>query len=261
VIDRIAFTALALATLTLGCSAEVWIEDPSERLEAEADTAPAADLPVDTVYRPTPMDSTAASLAWILRRPAPRLTDQRAFPQNAVDAANHFLRALGQTGSSTKGTIGVGGLGYERAFTYVHPLVRGRRSAVDWASGLGGIVRPAVVRLEPVPGDSMLVFAELAVLREIDGQSLMGLYYGHLSAAPGDNGWQLTGARLESEDWESPLGNLASWRYDRALAARQYAAQDTAAAVTLVELKSGEWVPIVRPTPTADLRLGLPDLR
>jgi hypothetical protein len=260
-IARTASARLIFLALALGCRAEVWVEGPEERLQTVGDTAPPVAVPVDTVYRPTPIDSAAASLAWILRRPAPRLTDQRAFSQNAVDAARQFLRALAQTGSSTKGTIGVGELGYERAFTYVHPRVRGERSAARWAWGLGGVVRPAVVRLEPVPGDSTLVFAELAVLHEVDGQSLMGLYYGHFAAAAGDNGWQLTGARLASEDWQSPLGQLAPWRYDRALAARQYADQDTAAALTLVELKSGEWVPIARPAPTADLRFGLPDLR
>jgi hypothetical protein len=260
-IARNASVRLILLAAALGCRAEVWIEDPEERLQTASDTAPTAAVPVDTVYRPAPIDSAAASLAWILRRPAPRLTDQRAFPQNAVDAARQFLRALAQTGSSTKGAIGVGELGYERAFTYVHPVVRGRRSAARWAWELGGLVRPAIVRLEPVPGDSTLVFAELAILREIDGQSLMGLYYGHFAAATGDNGWQLTGARLASEDWQSPLGQLAPWRYDRALAARQYAGQDTAAALTMVELKSGEWVPIAEPVPTTDLRFGLPDLR
>ena len=258
---RAASVPFALAALlALGCRAEVWVESPDERLRTESDTAPAAAVPADTIYRPARIDSAAASLAWILRRPPPRLSDERAFPQGAIDAARLFLRALAQTGSSTKGTIGVGEIGYERAFTYVHPRVRGRRSADRWALGLAGIVRPAVVRLEPVPGDSTRVFAELAVLREVDGQSLMGLYYGHFAAAPGDNGWQLTGARLASEDWQSPLGDVSAWRYDRALAARQYAAEDTAAALTLVELKSGEWVPITRPAPTADLRFGLPDL-
>lgn len=252
---------LLLALLAIGCRSEVWIESPDERLASRGDTAGvAAAVPVDTLFSPMPMDSTAATFAWILRRPEPRLTDQRDYPESSVDAARQFLRTLAQTGSSTKGTIGVGDLGYERAFTYVHPRVRGRRSAARWAWLLGGIVRPAVVRLEPVPGDSTLVFAELLVLRDIDGQSLSGLYYGHFRASPGDNGWQLTGARLASEDWQSPLGGHRPWRYDRALAARSYAIEDTTSALTMVQLKSGEWVPIARPAPVADLQFGLPDL-
>jgi hypothetical protein len=253
-------TVLVLVA-ALGCRAEIWIESPDERLAGEADTAGAtSSVPADTVYRPSPIDSTAASFAWILRRPPARLTDERSFPETPVDAARQFLRTLGQTGSSTQGTIGVGQLGYERAFTYVHPSVRGSRTAARWAWMLSGIVRPAVVRLEPVPGDSTLVFAELLVLRDVDGQSMAGLYYGHFATAPGDNGWQLTGARLASEDWQAPLGGHRSWRYDRALAARSYAAEDTTSALTMVELKSGEWVPIAQPAPVADLRFGLPDL-
>jgi hypothetical protein len=252
---------LLVLLAALGCRAEMWIESPDERLAAESDTAEESSVgPVDTLYRPTPIDSTAASFAWILRRPPARLTDDRSFPETPVDAARQFLRTLGQTGSSTRGTIGVGPLGYERAFTYVHPQVRGSRTAEQWASTLTGIVRPAVVRLEPVPGDSTLVFAELLVLRDVSGQSMAGLYYGHFAAAPGDNGWQLTGARLASEDWQSPLGGHRSWRYDRALAARSYAGEDTTSALAMVELKSGEWVPIAQPAPVADLRFGLPDL-
>jgi len=257
---RIWFFALFLPA-AFGCRAEMWIESPDERLAGGADTMrAAAATPVDTVYRPTPIDSSAASFAWMIRSPQARLTDERAFPETAVDAARQYLRALVQTGSSTKGTIGVGQLGYERAFTYVHPRVRGRRTAARWAWALSGIVRPAIVRLEPVPGDSTLVFGELLVLRDVAGESMAGLYYGHFAAAPGDNGWQLTGARFASEDWQSPLGGHRAWRYDRALAARFYAAEDTTSALTLVELKSGEWVPIVRLAPVADLRFGLPDL-
>lgn len=251
---------VALLSGLPGCHAEVWVESPDERLRAEADTAGAASAAVDTLYRPLPIDSAAASFAWILRRPAPRLTDAREFPAGPVDAARSYLRALAQTGSSSRGTIGVGELGYERAFTYVHPSVRGRRTASEWGASLAGVVRPAIVKLEPVPGDSNLVFAELAVLHDVDGRTLLGLYYGHFAARPGDNGWQLTAARFASEDWQSPLGVHRAWRYDRALAAREYAADDPAAALALVELESGEWVPIGRPAPAADLRLGLPDL-
>jgi hypothetical protein len=244
-----------------GCRADVWMETPDERLAGGADTTPTASFAeVDTIYRPAPIDSSAASFAWIVRRPPARLTDERTFPATAVDAARQYLRALAQTGSSTKGTIGVGDLGYERAYTYVHPRVRGRRSAARWAWTLSGVVRPTVVRLEPVPGDSTRVFAELLVLRDVGGESLTGLYYGHFAALPGDNGWQLTGARFASEDWQSPLGGHRPWRYDRALASQTYATQDTTSPLTMIQLKSGEWVPVTLPAPTADLRLGLPDL-
>ena len=251
---------LLLLLAGFACRSEVWIESPDERLAAKAESVRAPATPVDTLYQPTPIDSAAASFAWIIRRPPARLTDERTFPESAFEAAAEFLRVLAQTGSSGRGAIGVGPLGYERAFSYLHPNARGRRGPVRWAASLSGIVRPAVVRLESVPGDSTLVFAELAVLRDVEGQSWVGLYYGHFAAAPGDNGWQLTGARFASEDWQSPLGGHQAWRYDRALAARQYAVRDTAAALTLVQLKSGEWVPIDRPAPTADLRFGLPDL-
>jgi hypothetical protein len=157
--------------------------------------------------------------------------------------------------------VGVGEVGYERAFTYIHPAVRGRRTWQQWAASLAGIVRPAVVRLEPVPTDSTRVFVELLVLREVEGQSLIGLYYGHFAAAPGDNGWQLAGARLASEDWVGPLSGSQPWRYDRAGAARSHAIEDTSYALDLVELRSGEWVPLARPAPAADLTLGLPVLR
>ncbi len=255
---------LSLAPLAclagLGCRADVWIESPAERLAAEPDSAGVTPAEIDTVYRPAPMDSSAASFAWVVHRLPARLTDERSFPENAAEAARQFLRALAQTGSSTKGTIGVGPLGYERAFTYVHPRVRGRRTAARWTWMLSGIVRPTVVRLDPVPADSTRVFAEVLVLRDVNGESLIGLYYGHFAALPGDNGWQLTGARLASEDWQSPLGGHRPWRYDRALAARAYATQDTTSPLTMVELKSGEWVPIAALAPTSDLRFGLPDL-
>jgi len=216
-------------------------------------------IAADTVFRPMPIDSSAASFAWVVERPEARVTRERSYPSDPEDAARQFLRALAQTGSSTKGTIGVGTIGYDRAFTYVHPRVR-PRSVEAWRTSLAGIVRPAVVRLDPVPGDSTRVFAEIVVLREIDRQSLLGIYYGHFRAAPGDNGWQLTGARFASEDWQSPLGGHRPWRYDRALASRTYAAQDTTSPLTMVQLKSGEWVPIARLAPAADLRFGLPDL-
>jgi len=253
------FLAVLLCLAAAACHADVWLEDPDERLAASADTGHFASTEVDTIYRPMPIDSSASSFAWIVERPAARLTDERTFPENAVEAARQYLRALAQTGSSTKGTIGVGPLGYERAFTYVHPRVRGRRTAARWAWMLSGVVRPTVVRLEPVPGDSTRVFGELLVLRDVGGESLAGLYYGHFTALPGDNGWQLTGARFASEDWQSPLGGHRPWRYDRALASRTYAAQDTTSPLTMVELKSGEWVPIAAPAPTSDLRFGLPD--
>lgn len=249
-----------LLVILLGCRGEVWIESPDERRDPVPAAEAGAPAAVDTVFRPMPIDSAAASFAWILRRPPPRLPDERTFPESATEAAGNFLRALAQTGTGSRGTIGVGALGYERAFTYVHPAVRGRRTASAWAQGLAGIVRSAVVRLEPVPGDSARVFAELLVLRDVEAQSLAGLYYGHFTAAPGDNGWQLTGARFASEDWQSPLGGHQPWRWDRALAARSYAASDTASALTLVQLKSGEWVPVDIPAPAADLRFGLPDI-
>ncbi len=247
--------------VSLGCRADVWLESPDERIAGGTDTTRTTSPgEVDTIYRPTPIDSVGASFAWIVRRPAARLPDERAFPASAAEAARQYLRALTQTGSSTKGTIGVGDLGYERAFTYVHPRVRGRRSAARWAWTLSGIVRPTIVRLDSIPGDSTRVFAELLVLRDVGGESLVGLYYGHFAALPGDNGWQLTGARFASEDWQSPLGGHRPWRYDRALASRSYAAQDTTSPLMMVQLKSGEWVPITLPAPSADLRFGLPDL-
>ena len=251
------------ATLAaIGCRADVWVESPDERRAARArpDTA-APELVADTIYRPAPIDSVAASFAWIVERPAPRVTTARSFPAGPVEAARQFVRALAQTGSTAQGTVGVGQVGYERAFTYLHPRVRGGRSWEEWSPTLAGIVRTAVVHLEPIPGDSNRVFAELLVLREIDGQSLIGLYFGQFEASPGDNGWQLTGARLASEDWAGPLGSGERWRFDRAGAARAYAAEDSSYAIDLVELQSGEWVPLARPAPAADLTLGLPDLR
>ncbi|HUP01488.1 MAG TPA: hypothetical protein VM737_08215 [Gemmatimonadota bacterium] len=253
---------MAFALAAIGCRSEVWVEGPDERREARAraDTA-AAPVMADTVYRPAPIDSVAASFAWVVERPRPLVTAARSFPEGPVEAARQFVRALAQTGSTAEGTVGVGEVGYERAFTYLHPRVRGRRSWESWAPALAGIVRPAFVRLEPVPGDSSRVFVELLILREIAGQSLLGLYYGHFAAAPGDNGWQLTAARLESVDWAGPLGAGEAWRYDRAGAARAYAAEDSSYAIDLVELKSGEWVPLARPAANADLTLGLPELR
>lgn len=247
--------------LLAACPAELRIESPDERLEGGSDTASAVSVVVDTVYRPMPIDSVAASFAWLVERPSPRMPSARPYPSTAEEAVRQFLRALGQTGSTSRGTIGVGDIGYERAFTYVHPAVRGRRTWRGWAASLAGIVRVGVVRLEAVPDDSTRVFAELSVLRELDGQALVGLYYGHFSVAPGDNGWQLTGARLASEDWAAPLGGYLPWRYDRAGAARMWATEDPAYALHLTRLASGEWVPLARPTPVAHLRFGLPDLR
>ncbi|CAN5314154.1 hypothetical protein BH18GEM1_BH18GEM1_13560 [soil metagenome] len=254
---------LATGLLAPGCRAEVWVESADERQAARvsADTAATPSALADTAeYRPVPIDSVAASFAWVVDRPAPRVTTARSFPDGPVDAARQFVRALAQTGATAQGTVGVGEVGYERAFTYVHPAVRGNRAWEVWALSMAGIVRPAVVQMEPVPGDSTRVFAEILVLREIDGQSLLGLYYGHFEATPGDNGWQLTAARLAGEDWTGPLGDRQPWRYDRAAAANAYAAEDSSYAVDLVELQSGEWVPLARPTPAAHLTLGLPVL-
>lgn len=244
-----------------GCRTEVWLESPDERVAARQDTAAAAPVVVDTVYRPMPIDSAGASFAWVVRRPRPWVSTARVYPDGPEEAARQFLRALAQTGSSFRGTIGVGEVGYERAYTYVHPRVRGRRSSGVWSQGLAGIVRPSPVRIVPVPDDSTRVFVEVLVLREIDGQSVLGFYYGHLAAELGDNGWQLTGARLASEDWVAPLGQLQPWRYDRAVAASAYAEEDPAYALDLVRLESGEWVPLARPAPVAHLRFGLPDPR
>lgn len=251
--------ALAFATLTVGCEADLRLERPGETRRARADSPVDAAAPADTVFRPMPIDSAAASFAWVVVGPEARVTRERSYPSGPEEAARQFLRALAQTGSSTKGTIGVGAVGYERAYTYVHPRVR-PGSAERWSAGLAGVVRPAVVRLEPVPGDSTLVFAELVVLREIDRQSMLGLYYGHFRAEPGDNGWQLTGARLMAEDWESPLGARLPTRWDRAGAAREYAAEDPVHALNLIQLHNGEWVPLTRLPPRSDLRLGLPAL-
>ncbi|MDX1661617.1 MAG: hypothetical protein R3326_07485 [Gemmatimonadota bacterium] len=250
-----------IALLAPGCRADVWVETPDERLEAEADTAPLEPVVVDTVYRPMPIDSVAASFAWLVERPAPRVTTNRTYPDGAVDAARQFLRALAQTGRGRVGLVGTGEQGYERAFTYVHPRVRGRRSSERWSRLLGGIVRPAVVQLEPVPDDSTKVFAEILVLKDVDGESVLGLYYGHLSALPGDNGWQVTGARLMSEDWQAPLGDVQPWRYDRGGAAGAYALENPAYALEMIRVQSGEWVPLARPVPVAHLRFGLPDPR
>lgn len=254
---------LVLPVLLLGlaaCDADVWIESPGERREAAADTVERVPVVVDTVYRPEPIDSVAASFAWLAARPTGRITTGRSFPAGAEEAARQFVRALGQTGSSTRGTIGAGDVGYQRAFTYVHPRVRGPRTSDQWQRSLAGVVKVALVRLEPVPGDSTLVFAELLVLRELDRQSMIGLYHGHFAAAPGDNGWQLTAARFVSEDWQSPLGGIESWRYDRARAGSRYAELDPDYGLDLVRLHSGEWVPLAMPVPVADLRFGLPDL-
>lgn len=248
-----------VAVLAMACEADLHFERPGQAGRDRADSAAEFAAPADTVYRPMPIDSSAASFAWVVERPAPLVSRERSFPGDAVEATRQFLRALAQTGSSTKGTIGVGSVGYERAFTYVHPRVRPRTSE-RWRTSLAGVVRPAIIRLVPVPGDSTRVFAELVVLREIDEQSLLGLYYGHFRAEPGDNGWQLTGARLTSEDWESPLAPRVPIRYDRAGAAREYAAEDPVHALNLIRLHSGEWVPLTRAAPRSDLRLGLPSL-
>jgi hypothetical protein len=254
-----ALIAISVLASFVACEADLRLARPGEPRPSVEDTVPGASAPLDTVFRPTPIDSIAASFAWVVERPEARVTRERSYPSDPVEAARQFLRALAQTGSSTKGTIGVGDVGYDRAFTYVHPTVR-PVSVEAWRNGLTGIVRPAVVRLEPVPGDSTRVFAELVVLREIDQQSLLGLYYGHFRAEPGDNGWQLTGARLTAEDWESPLAARIPERYDRAGAARAYATEDPAYALGLIRLHSGEWVPLGRPAPRSDLRFGLPSL-
>lgn len=253
-----AVLALALAALTGGCDADLRLARPGDAGPG-ADTAEGTAIPADTVFRPMPIDSAAASFAWVVERPEARVTRERSYPEGPEDAARQFLRALAQTGSSSKGTIGVGPVGYERAFTYVHPRVR-PANAEQWSAALQGIVRPAVIRLEPVPGDSTLVFAELVVLREVDGQSMLALYFGHFRAEPGDNGWQLTGARLMAEDWESPLASRLPDRWDRAGAAREYAAENPVYALNLIRLHSGEWVPLTRLPPRNDLRLGLPSL-
>lgn len=253
----------ALCLLALGCRADVWIESPDERVLALADTAGLTTRAarIDTVFRPMPIDSAAASFAWLVDRPAPRLPSSRAFPRDPVAAVRQYLRALSQTGSSSRGTIGVGEVGYERAFTYLHPRVRRSMSEEELARRLGGVVRPTIVRLRVVPGDSTRVFAELLVLKEVDEQSMLGLYFGHFVTRPGDNGWQLTAARLASEDWQSRLGRIDDWRYDRARAANEFATEDARYSRDLVQLESGEWVPLARPAPAADLTLGLPEPR
>lgn len=250
--------ALALAALTGGCEADLRLARPGDARPG-ADSAAGVAVPADTVFRPMPIDSTAASFAWVVERPEARVTRERSYPGGPEEAARQFLRALAQTGSSSKGTIGTGAVGYDRAFTYVHPRVR-PADVEEWRAALEGIVRPAVARLEPVPGDSTLVFAELVVLREVDGQSMLALYYGHFRAEPGDNGWQLTGARLMAEDWESPLATRLPARWDRAGAARVYAEEDPVHALNLIRLHNGEWVPLTRLPPRSDLRLGLPAL-
>jgi hypothetical protein len=90
---------------------------------------------------------------------------------------------------------------------------------------------------------------------------MLAIYYGHFRAEPGDNGWQLTGARLMAEDWETPLGPRLPVRWDRAGAAREYAAEDPVHALNLVRLHSGEWVPLTRLVPQSDLRLACALLR
>lgn len=252
---------LALA-LFAGCRADVWVEGPDEARrtvvrDLAADTTSAA---ADTVFQTVHIDSVGASFAWLVR-PEARLPTQRSFPAGPVEAARQFVRALAQTGSSSTGEIGIGPLGYDRAFTYVHPEIRGRRTASEWSAGLAGVVRPTVVRMEPVPADSSRVFAELLVLRDIGGESLLGLYYGHFAAAPGDNGWQVAGARFSSEGWQALLQRGEGWRFDRAAAAARFVAEDSLYGRDLVQLQTGEWVPIGRPAPAADLTFGLPALR
>ena len=151
--------ALALAALTGGCEADLRLARPGD-VGPGVDSAADVAVPADTVFRPMPIDSTAASFAWVVERPEARVTRERSYPGGPEEAARQFLRALAQTGSSSKGTIGTGAVGYDRAFTYVHPRVR-PADVEQWRAALEGIVRPAVVRLEPVPGDSTLVFAEL----------------------------------------------------------------------------------------------------
>lgn len=258
---HLSILCLGLAAVA-GCRADVWVEGPDEarRTVARDVEADSASAPADTVFRTVHIDSVAASFAWLVK-PEPRLPTQRSFPAGPVEAVRQFVRALAQTGSSTEGEIGIGELGYDRAFTYVHPEIRGRRSAAEWSAGLAGVVRPALVRMEPVPADSARVFAELLVLRDIGGQSLLGLYYGHFTAAPGDNGWQVAGARFASEGWQAALRRGEAWRYDRAAAAARFVAEDSLYGRDLVQLQSGEWVPIGRPAPSVDLTFGLPALR
>ncbi len=258
---RLPILCLGLAAFA-ACRADVWVEGPDEARrtvdrDVKADTASVA---ADTVYRAVHIDSMAASFAWLVK-PEPRLPTQRSFPAGPVEAARQFVRALAQTGSSSGGEIGIGEQGYDRAFTYVHPEIRGRRSAAQWSTGLAGVVRPGVVRMEPVPADSTRVFAELLVLRDVGGQSLLGLYYGHFAAAPGDNGWQVAGARFASEGWQAALRRGETWRYDRAAAAARFVAEDSLYGRDMIQLQSGEWVPIGRPAPSVDLTFGLPALR
>jgi hypothetical protein len=258
---RLPVLVLGLAVFT-ACRADVWVEGPDEARrvvvrDAEVDTASAA---ADTVFRTVHIDSVAASFAWLVK-PEPRLPTQRSFPAGPVEAARQFVRALAQTGASSVGEIGIGELGYDRAFTYVHPEIRGQRTAAQWSAGLAGVVRPAIVRMELVPADSTRVFAEILVLRDVGGQSLLGLYYGHFAAAPGDNGWQVAGARFASEGWQAALQRGEAWRYDRAAAAARFVAEDSRYGRDLVQLQSGEWVPIGRPAPVVDLTFGLPALR
>lgn len=253
---------VALLALLGACQADVWVEGPDERRRAvvRGDDPDTAAVVADTIYRSIHIDSVAASFAWLVR-PEPRLPTQRTFPSGPEEAARQFVRALAQTGSSSLGSIGIGEVGYERAFTYVHPEIRGRRTAAEWSARLTGVIRPSVVRVEPVPGDSTRVFAELLVLRDHGGESLLGLYYGHFAAAPGDNGWQVAGARFASQDWQAALRRGEAWRYDRAAAAARFASESSLYARDLVQLESGEWVPLSRPAPSADLTFGLPTLR
>lgn len=252
--------ASLLALTVVGCRAEIWVEEPGGRRSATVDSVMVAPTASDTVFRAMRVDSVAASFAWLLQ-PRPRVPRTRSFPDTPVEAVRQYVRALGQTGSSELGEVGVGEIGYERAFTYLHPRIRRETDLESWTRRLEGVIRPTIVTLRAVPGDTTRVFTELSVLREIGGQSLLGLYYGHFTTASGDNGWQVTGARLASEKWQSRLVRAESWRYDRAQAAQRFAEEDAGFGRNLIRLRSGEWVPIERQVPDVDTTLGLSTIR
>ena len=70
--------AFALVTLIVGCEAEIGIERPGEARGAGVDTVAGAAVPVDTVFRPAPIDSAGASFAWVVVRPEARVTRERS---------------------------------------------------------------------------------------------------------------------------------------------------------------------------------------
>ena len=127
---------LCLALVFAGCRADVWVEGPDEaRRIVSRSRDIVADTPTattDTIFRTVHIDSAAASFAWLVK-PEPRLPTQRSFPAGPVEAVRQFVRALAQTGSSSAGEIGIGEPGYDRAFTYVHPEIRGQRTAAEWS--------------------------------------------------------------------------------------------------------------------------------